>query len=480
MIHQKSIFPIYQKRLQIILKKGFFYSEKSVMIWIGKFDKYFKGSAEMIKPDTGQEKYIDHITGGGNEFWLKKMYDELCWYKMSKYTFLVLNIKRFRRVNDKFGRKGADEILKEVYDAVSAFLNEDECIARLYADSFGILLKRKDKQELVQFVYDSDMGVYSIEDRRIFNMIYLSYGMYMINDPGDDYYTAVEKADLCRVMSEQSNLISTLYEFYEPSFTNKFRKEYELEERARGALERGEFTAYLQPKVRLSDEKIVGAEVLLRWFGPDGKLVPIMDYLQHFNENGFLREVDMYIFEKMCKLLDQRIKENKPIVPLSFNISKANFNDEDFTSFYMYVFEEYDIPVKYIEFELLESSTLDNQDRLSRLVPVLKSKGFTCLLDDFGTGYSSFQVVSNIDLDILKLDRQFFIKEFNERDCRIIETIITFAHQLGLEVVAEGVEQKAYIDFLKEIGCDMVQGFYYYKPMPVDEFMELLARQEEK
>lgn len=426
-----------------------------------------------------EAQYRDPVTGGGNECWLEQMYRECCQHRLNHYAVMTINIKKFRKFHVRYGKKASDEILKEFYDLMRELLHEDEWIGRLYSDHFVLLLHREDKQELVQFIYDSDWAGYNCGDERILKKIYFSYGVYMINNPEDDFYAALNKAELARTLSDHMRLRNTCYEFYEEKSARKYLQFCEIEEMAEAALENELFTAYLQPKVRLSDEKIVGAEVLLRWFDEGGRMIPLCDYLPVLDSNGFIRNVDLFIFDKMCRMLERCLKEGKPVVPLSFNISKSYFNDEELLSDYMEVYERYKVPAEYIQFELMESISFDDGARIIRIVPGFKKRGFLCMLDDFGSGYSSFQVLSGSHLDALKIDRQFFVREKNPQDCAIVKTIIDIAKALNMETIAEGVERKEYIDFLKEAGCDMVQGFYYYRPMPAEVFLDLLSSQSE-
>ncbi|MCQ4827672.1 MULTISPECIES: EAL domain-containing protein [Hungatella] len=426
-----------------------------------------------------EEKYTDPVTGGGNERWIKEKYQENCLLRMNHYAVMTIHIKNFRGYLLRYGKNASEEILKEFYDVTEGLLHENEWLSRIYSDHFVILLQRESKEALVQFIYDADWAGCQYPDPRTHLKIFYSFGVYMIDTPDDDFYTALNKAELARTMCSHVHLRNTSYDFYNSSTLKRYLQDCEIEEKAAEAVEKGRFIPYLQPKVRLSDEKIVGAEVLLRWFDENGKLIPLKDYLPVLDRNGYIRNVDLYIFETMCRKLQECRDAGIPVVPLSFNISKSYYNDDNLFTDYMEVFDQYEVPESWIQFELMESISFDDSARMMRLIPGFKRRGFVCMLDDFGSGYSSFQVISSLQLDGLKIDRQFFTKAFNPQDCAITETIIQIAKTLHMETIAEGVEQKEYIDFLKHAGCDMVQGFYYYKPMPVDDFFHLLASQNE-
>lgn len=253
---------------------------------------------------------------------------------------------------------------------------------------------------------------------------------------------------------------------------------YLMEERVSKAYQNKDFVVYLQPKVRLNDQKVIGAEALIRWFDEEGNMIPLSSFLPILNQNNYIRMLDIQTFEVCCELIADRLKNGEPMVPISFNISQSFFYDTKMMPDYMEVYNRYQIPREYIQFELMESISLNDTQQLVNVIDDFKKEGFTCLLDDFGNGYSSFGVLINSKLDILKMDRQFFVDPLNEKTANIIKTVIELAKQLHLEVIAEGVETQEYADFLKEVGCDVIQGFYFYHPMPIPELLSLLDKEK--
>lgn len=421
------------------------------------------------------ESFTDVVTKGGNQSWLIQQYEDIYKRKEQNIAFIYLNIKGFMNLNNRYGRNGADEILREVYDTINKNLLEYEYVARIYADHYNLLLHYDTEDSLLERVYQINMAVYQIEDTRVKDNLYVSMGIFMLPEDKTDFYAAQDKANICRIMCPRISYRNSTFEFYSDSYYEVFMKKFEIAEQTAQALKYKRFVPFLQPKVSLLTEKIVGAEVLLRWFDMDGQMIPLQEYLPLLDHNGYIRDVDLFIFEEVCKTMEHCLKIGEPMVPISFNISKAYFNTDSFVDDYLNVVKKYDIPCQFLEFELMESIAFYDTNRLIGTVERLKEAGFCCSLDDFGSGYSSFNVLVNIAVDTLKIDRQFFINQCGEKDKIVIETIIHLAKRLGIHTVAEGIEDKGTIEFLKSIGCDMVQGFYYYKPMPVPDFWALLS-----
>ena len=187
-----------------------------------------------------------------------------------------------------------------------------------------------------------------------------------------------------------------------------------------------------------------------------------------------MREVDLCLFEDMCRMMQQRLEQGLFMVPVSFNLSGACYETENFMEAYLDIYRQYRIPASFIEFELLETGSLYDTDLLIRAAGQIKKAGFACLLDDFGSGFSTLGVLSHISADGLKIDRSFFKRGFQEKDRLIVKTIIDLAKELGMKTTAEGIESMEYAGYLRSIGCDMVQGYCYYRPMALQDFFLLL------
>ena len=238
------------------------------------------------------------------------------------------------------------------------------------------------------------------------------------------------------------------------------------------ALEHGEFVMYLQPKYSISTAGVVGAEALVRWIHPEKGMLPPAEFISVFEKNGFIIKLDEYIWEQACKAIRGWIDSGVQPVPISVNISRVHLTDEKFIDVLDRLIEKYDIPKNMIETEITE--TVENAGD-SEVIKRLKERGYMLLMDDFGSGYSSLNMLKSTPFDVIKIDRDFF-SEFmlSDRGKKIISHTISMSKDIGLDMVAEGVETKEQAEFLKNCGCDVAQGFYYSKPVPINDFERLV------
>lgn len=415
----------------------------------------------------------DSLTGGMNgQTFLKK------WEKKLKegnegWSFLIINIKKFSQIDYGYGREVGDQVLKKVYEALSGVLTEEELICRASADTFYLLVKEGDSELLRKRIYALDDAVYFKEDLGIQEKLFLSIGGYVIKDPKEPLGAIMDKTNYCRTASPDAADRNTHFEIYDVNFTDRRKRERELERMGEPALEKGHFKMYLQPKYELEHETLAGAEALIRWWDPDQGMIPLYEFLPLFERNGFIRNLDRFIFESALQLIDGWIREGRKPVKISVNLSRAQFTEGGFfTSKYMPIYEKYNVPKEFLEFEISESILLDTS--LITFVKELKEMGFECSMDDFGSGYSSLNTLKSLPIATVKLDRQMFSEDEKERGRIVTSGIIGIAKALGIHVVAEGIEKREDVDFLKQEGCDQIQGYYFGKPMPVEEFEQLL------
>ena len=249
---------------------------------------------------------------------------------------------------------------------------------------------------------------------------------------------------------------------------NRILEEHEIEEIMDEALENEEFEIYYQPKINILEEKIVSAEALVRW-NRNGKMISPGKFIPLFEKNRFILKLDLYIFEKVCK----DIKEfNLKNITFSVNVSKEHFNALDFIDEYDKIAKKYKINPKNIELEITESAGIDTN--ITKIMKEIKKRGFNISLDDFGTGYSSLNMLQDMPIDVLKIDKSFIDKIGNSK-IDIIKHIINMANELGIITVAEGVETKEQVKYLKNVGCTIIQGYYYSKPLNKNQFIEYVS-----
>lgn len=429
---------------------------------------------------TNVSECIDCITGGPTETNLLSHYEEIRNRNAAEYVLINMNIKRFLYINAKHGREKGNETLHHLYTIARSFMREQEYIARAHADDFYLLLHYQDMDSLLYgFLHPFIDTVFDFEDPVFYHNIYLSFGFLFLKDCDCDYQTAKDMASLIRKDCEHVKRRTFSYEYYCPELFDKFMTHNQMADKVTKARFDNAFVPYVQPKIDLATKKIVGGEILLRWFDKQGNEIPLSLFLPSLNAHGDIYLVDLNIFEKVCAYLETCIREHRSVVPVSFNVTNTSLFDEDFLEDYLSILQKYQVPEEYIEFEFMENIQFDRYNKVKEIIDIFHKHGFTCSLDDFGSGYSSFNILLEQKIDVLKIDRMFFDSPLDETRRSIIYHIIEIAHCLGVKVLAEGVENEETLNLLEELGCDMVQGYYFYKPMPLPEFEKLLDEQME-
>ena len=252
---------------------------------------------------------------------------------------------------------------------------------------------------------------------------------------------------------------------------DRLRRERELADLLDGSLANGDFFVLLQPKVRLADGAVAGAEALARWFHPrEGTIYP-SEFVPVLERSGAVRALDLYVFERVCERLARWLREGREPVPVSVNLSRRHFEDPRFVARFADTADRLGVPRGLLEMELTESIFLDDEaiDNVKRTVHDLRAAGFSCSLDDFGSGYSSLGLLKEFDVSALKLDHRFF-RDDTPRASDVVEAVVRLAAKLGLDTVAEGIEDEHQLAFLQSVGCGLVQGYVFAEPLPFDEF----------
>lgn len=424
---------------------------------------------------------MDFFERGGRaeaeyEDWLRERYEAILREGREGYCLVSLVLKNYMEYAHHLDRDERETAIRICSERLAACLDEEEYIVRLHSVHFNLLVKCDPTLDALH--PKAAAFHYAIRDAmeaRYGRKLFLEMGFYPILDKEVDFFNAQYFANRCRVGSEY-RYPETNYDMYDVSYFDQQEEFFKFEKLVQPALEHGEFKLYLQPKVNVRTGEVECAEALMRWIDPIRGLIPLSSFLPNLEENGFIREVDIYLFDKGCAYMaDWRHKYGKNI-SISFNISRAYFNGPFFMPDYTEVFQKYDISPEQVRIELLESIVLDDLERLLPLVKDIYDFGFSCALDDFGSGFSSFSVLTNVRLSELKIDRSLLRNVENPKERALLKHIVDVAHDMDMVAVAEGVEQKEYADYLKTIGCDFIQGFYYYRPMPAEEFEERFVR----
>jgi EAL domain-containing protein (putative c-di-GMP-specific phosphodiesterase class I) len=306
----------------------------------------------------------------------------------------------------------------------------------------------------------------------------LCFGVYYISERRDSVDKMSDYAKVAKnaIKGSAEGIIS----YFDDATKIRLLKEEEIEKTMYDALKKEEFVVYLQPKYRTLDESMYGAEALVRWVNEKGNIISPGYFIPIFEKNGFITELDNYMLRKVCEVFRRWLDSGYNPKPISVNISRIHFADPNLADNIKNIVDEYNIPHELIELELSESAFFENKHILIKTVVMMKKYGFLISMDDFGAGYSSLNSLKDIPLDVVKLDRELFYETDDlERGHTVIRNTISMAKDLNMLVVAEGIETKEQVEFLAEIGCDIIQGYYFAKPMPVAEFEDIYFKSKE-
>lgn len=389
-----------------------------------------------------------------------------------KYALVQFDVVKFKMINEMYGEQFGDEMLNFFIESLQVLCNKDQLFVRLTADVFMILVPHEDRQEILDFiemVRKALSGYKGIDYQLVFGVSYVEDVNGILRKYGD-------RAAMAR-QSIKGNALQHVA-FYENKMKDMIYNRKYLEDHMESALENHEFVMYLQPKYNMENNRIVGAEALVRWVRKDGKIVPPSDFVPFFEKNGFVTKMDAFIWEEACKLIREWMNQGKEVLPISVNMSRKHFQSEDYLDTLRYLIDTYRIPKEYLEIEITETTDEnETHDNIMRL----KEEGFTLLMDDFGSGYSSLNVLKDTQFDIIKIDRAF-LQDFlgSDRGQKIVENIVRMTSAIGLPMVAEGVETKEQAESLLQYGCNVAQGFYYARPMTVEDFQKRKREQENR
>ena len=385
------------------------------------------------------------------------------------FDLLRINIERFKVLNDLFGESTGDKLLRYIGKFLKE-INLPLCVSgRLYADNFVVCYEagKGDSQRMIntlQMVADS----FAINNRTI-----LSFGLYRIDDKTLPVSVMCDRANMA-LWKAKGNFKNPYCE-YDEKMRQQVLKEQKIINAMEMAIQNKEYTLYLQPKYDIEKGIIIGAEALVRWISQENGFISPGDFIPVFENNGFVYEVDKFIWEESCRYLRKWLDEGREVHPISVNVSRIDLYDPKLVKHLVDLREKYQLPSRYLELEITESAYTEDPEQIITITRQLREAGFVILMDDFGTGYSSLNMLKDIQIDVLKLDMGFLkSSDYSAKGGNILTAIFKMAESLKMQAIAEGVETKEQVEFLKSIGCKYVQGFYYSKPLPVDEFEKLI------
>lgn len=428
----------------------------------------------------GMKETKDILTGLDRyEEFLKKLDLEI--KKLDDYRIAIIytDIKHFKYINDTLGYQRGDMLLKEFVTQVTKDNSHMLCAARVVSDNIVLAVRLENNisnDNFREFIHQSNR---EMEDK--FREEYLAArlkfctGISFIekNDRSLDPATAVSNANLARKMAKEMK--DDCCVVFDRRMVEGIKKEVEITSSLSKAIANGELKVYYQPKMETGSLRMEGAEALIRWQKPDGRFIYPDEFIPFIERSGQIVELDYFVYREVFKFIAGRMRENKPIVPISVNVSREHLSKMEILPYVRSLFEEYRIQPNLIEFELTESIYIENTEKALQLIEGLHEMGTKVSMDDFGSGYSSLNLLSRLPIDIIKLDKVFLQDEeaenrLKENDKIIISCIIDMARKLSITSLCEGVETPEQSDYLSQIGCELQQGYYFSRPIPESDF----------
>ena len=387
-----------------------------------------------------------------------------------EYNLLCFNVVNFKIYNESFGTEAGDRLLLELADLARELAGEEGVCGRFSADRFMVLRERSREQ--------ADRDLLSPEQRENCPLarsnLVIKWGVYEIRDRSVPVQQMCDRAFLAAdsIKSQYNSSLAV----YDETLREKLLREQAITESMEQALEEKQFTVYFQPKYSLRGDVLAGAEALVRWVHPKWGFMSPGEFIPLFEKNGFITRLDRYVWEQVCIQLAQWKREGLPGIPVSVNMSRADIYQADLPEVLEDLVKRYGLDPAQLHLELTESAYTENPERIIATVEQLRQFGFLVEMDDFGSGYSSLNMLTQMKLDILKLDMKFVQSETAKPAGEdMLEFITALARRLKMRVVAEGVETRQQLERLRAVGCDYVQGYYFAKPMPAQQFGELLT-----
>lgn len=390
-------------------------------------------------------------------------------YPDNRYCLIEFDIDDFKFLNTSYGYEQGDRLLCALADCIQSTYNGDQLSARIASDDFVILVKQG--PELVDRLRNLLADTLHLAFLNISEFITFTIGAYELPEDCGNIQTVMDKANMAHKNAKAEGKSISLW--YDEMLLDKLNWENQLTKRMRKALGNGEFKMYLQPKYSLEDLKIRNAEALVRWDIPDEGTVCPDQFIPLFERNGSIAEIDFYILEKACTYIRKYLDTFGTEFHISVNFSRVTIYQQRCYSTILEITDRFQIPHNCIEIEITESAFNGISEVIVQKILNLQEEGFIISMDDFGSGYSSLNLLNKLPIQVLKLDQEFLREYGTEGKAKnVISCVTELAHTLDMKVVCEGVERQEHVDFLKKIGCDYGQGYFFSKPIPEEAFWE--------
>ena len=382
------------------------------------------------------------------------------------FDIIAVDIERFKIINDAFGTAAGNQLLSDLSVCLLDIrVDEKSLFARIRADLFAVLVPR---EEGVYGRLEHSLNCF-LKNYPLPMRLTVKIGVYQIEERDIPVERMCDRAFIAA--GSIKGMYAEKIVFYNNAMREKMLFEQKILDTMVEALEQGQFQIHLQPKVRVNTEEVVGAEALVRWEHPELGLLSPADFLPVFERNGFIYSLDLYVWHKVCSAMQRWRQMGGADIPVAVNVSRMDIYHGDLPSLFTELVKDYGLEPKNLHLEITESAYISDSRQLLLVVEQLRKTGFVVEMDDFGSGYSSLNMLSELPVDVLKLDLKFLRTGTDAgRRHRIMQAVIDLAHTLHLLVIAEGVETKEESLLLEEMGCQYAQGYYYGRPVPENEF----------
>ncbi|MDD3339657.1 MAG: bifunctional diguanylate cyclase/phosphodiesterase [Lachnospiraceae bacterium] len=458
----------FYRRFPIVFGAAILVSTLLEWIRLQAMEKLRKSQAE-----TEHAAIIDTVTDAYTYYGLdKQIQKERKTSGTVPAAIVAADIKNFKMINDLYGYSYGNQILKKITDSLKEELNEHEYIARVESDHFLLVLDKTPRSQLRECIEHYMEKIYNLNAELGIQMY---FGIVITNNMSQSLEKLYTEALLAKDATRRKGRCGL--EFFEKKQKEEILWEKKLDADLKRAMKHEEFVTYLQPKYHLKHKCYCGAEALVRWKKPDGSMVSPNTFIPYMEKNGMITQVDFIILEEVCKMQMAWKKEGRMLYPISVNMSRAHLFTPNFAQRLAKIIWQHGLPTTAVEIELTESMMDGGALQFADFAQDLHKVGIRLHMDDFGSGYSSFGLLKDISVDVVKLDKSLFDGEMSdEKNRRVISGLISLCHALEHEVVAEGIETEQQVHQLTQMGCDIIQGYYYGRPMERIQYERILYR----
>lgn len=413
--------------------------------------------------------YVDNLTGGNTYAKFKEQMAKQLKIFYGKHACIIVDISEFKLVNELFGYEEGNKVLCHIWKVLEDNCKDGEPIGRTMADRFTIFLRYEEREEIEQRVMKiaDEIRRFSIQKAAEY-ILHPVFGIYYVEKNDEKIEDMINCATLAHNIAKKEK--GCIYHIYSDDIKEMMLQKKQLSDQMDHAYRHHQFEVFYQPKYDAETKELVGAEALVRWRKSDGTMISPGLFIPLAEETGFVCKLDKYVFREVCLAQKRWMERGMKVVPISVNLSRKHLSNPEFVDEYKAILDETGVPIDCVQLEITESAMFEKQSEFIALMERLHELGFVILMDDFGTGYSSLMMLKQIPIDVMKLDKTFVDDYNDKRGEQIIRCVMQMAQSLDISITAEGVETEDQYVFLRGIGCDVIQGYYFARPMPEKDY----------